>query len=170
VGCRKTSLTPNGQTNRLLGYPASARLLIINADDFGMCQAVNKAIIRTLKEGIASSTSPMVPCPGMAHASQFLADNPDVSFAVHLTAISDSVHNRWRPVTAREEVPSLLDKAGYFYDFKHMPEFMARVRLDQLEMEFRAQIDIVLAAGLRPTSRLERNPSLESRTSCAYNL
>ena len=32
-----------------------------------------------------------------------------------------------------------------------MPEFLAQVRLDQLEMEFRAQIEVVLAAGLRPT-------------------
>ncbi len=47
-------------------------------------------------------------------------------------------------------MPSLLDEAGYFYDFEHMPEFMARVRLDQLEMEFRAQIEAVLAAGLEP--------------------
>ncbi len=32
-----------------------------------------------------------------------------------------------------------------------MPEFLAQVRLDQLEMEFRAQIEVVLAAGLQPT-------------------
>jgi hypothetical protein len=38
-----------GQTNRLLGTPADARLLIINADDFGMCHAVNDAIIRELR-------------------------------------------------------------------------------------------------------------------------
>jgi len=41
-----------GQTNRLLGYPADARLLIINADDFGMCNSVNEAIIRALREGL----------------------------------------------------------------------------------------------------------------------
>jgi hypothetical protein len=80
----------------------------------------------------------------------FLADHPEIPFGVHLTAISDSVNNRWRPLTAAEKVPSLLDEAGYFYDFEHMPEFMARVRLDQLEMEFRAQIETVLAAGLEP--------------------
>ena len=39
----------------------------------------------------------------------------------------------------------------YFYDFEHMGEFLAQVRLDQLEMEFRAQIEVVLAAGLHPT-------------------
>jgi predicted glycoside hydrolase/deacetylase ChbG (UPF0249 family) len=32
-----------------------------------------------------------------------------------------------------------------------MPEFLAQVNLDQLELEFRAQIEVVLAAGLQPT-------------------
>jgi chitin disaccharide deacetylase len=144
-------MTPSSPTNRLLGYPADARLLIVNADDFGMCHSVNAAIIGALKEGVVRSTSLMVPCPWMLHATHFLADHPERPFGVHLTAISDSADNRWKPVTAREKVPSLLDDAGYFYDFEHMPEFLAQVRLDELEMEFRAQIEVVLAAGLRPT-------------------
>jgi len=139
------------QTSRLLGYPADARLLIINADDFGMCHAVSEAISGTLAEGIVRSTSLMVPCPAMEHAAGFLADHPQQPFGVHLTALSDSTHNRWRPVADPAKVPSLLDESGYFYDFDHMGEFMARVRLDQLEIEFRTQIEVVLAAGLRPS-------------------
>jgi predicted glycoside hydrolase/deacetylase ChbG (UPF0249 family) len=151
----------NGQANQLLGYPADARLLIVNADDFGMCHAVNEAIFQVLKDGIARSTSLMVPCPWMLHAMQFLADHPEIPFGIHLTAISEWPEYRWGPVAAREKVPSLLDNSlpgqglpvqgRYFYDFEHMPEFMAQVKLDQLEMEFRAQIDAVLTAGLVPT-------------------
>jgi len=144
-------MASKGQTNRLLGYPADARLLIINADDFGMCHAVTEAIFGTLAEGIVRSTSLMVPCPAMTRAARFLADHPQQPFGVHLTAISDSTYNRWKPVTGPAKVPSLLDEAGYFYDFEHMSEFMARARLDQLAMEFQAQIEVVLAAGLRPS-------------------
>ena len=144
-------MAPNSQTNQLLGYPADARLLIINADDFGMCHAVNEAIIGTLLEGIVRSTSLMVPCPAMLSAAHFLADHPQIPFGVHLTAISDSARNRWRPLTAGEKTPSLVDHAGYFYDFEHMTEFLAQVRLDQLALEFRAQIEVVLTAGLHPT-------------------
>ncbi|MCL7452788.1 MAG: polysaccharide deacetylase family protein [Anaerolineae bacterium] len=145
------SMVRGSLTNQSMGYPADARLLIVNADDFGMCHAVNEAIVGALKAGIVRSTSLMVPCPSASQAIRFLSDHPEVPFGVHLTAISDSVTNRWRPMSAAEEVPSLLDKAGYFYDFDHMPEFMARVRLDELEMEFRAQIEVLLAAGLQPT-------------------
>jgi predicted glycoside hydrolase/deacetylase ChbG (UPF0249 family) len=139
------------QTNRLLGYPVDARLLIINADDFGMCNAVNEAIIRTLREGLVRSTTLMVPCPWALHAMHFLADHPNIPFGIHLTVISDPLDYRWGPVTSREKVPSLVDRAGYFYDFQAMPVLLAEARLDQLEVEFRAQIEIVLAAGLKPT-------------------
>jgi hypothetical protein len=57
------------QTNSRLGYHDDARLLLVNADDFGMCHAVNEAIIRSLKEGIVGSCSVMVPCPWALHAS-----------------------------------------------------------------------------------------------------
>jgi len=143
-------MSTNSHTNQLLGYPPDARLLIINADDFGMCRAVNEAIIGTLREGIVQSTSLMIPCPWASQAMNFFKDHPEIPFGVHLTAISDSVNNRWQPLTAAEKVPSLLDDAGYFYDFEHMPEFMDRVRLDQLEKEFKAQIEAVFAAGLEP--------------------
>ena len=144
-------MAPTGHTNRLLGYPVDARLLIVNADDFGMCHSVNEAISRVLKDGIVRSTTLMVPCPWMLHAMRLLADNPEMPFGIHLTAISEWPVYRWGPVTAREKVPSLVDAAGYFYNFQEMPEFLAQVKLDQLEMEFRAQIEVVLSAGLQPT-------------------
>jgi len=140
-----------GQTNCLLGYPADARLLIINADDFGMCHAVNEAVFRALEQGILRSTTLMVPCPWALHAMHFLADHPGVPFGIHLTVISDWVDYRWGPLTSKEKVPSIINEAGYFHNFEHMPEFLAQVRLDQLEMEFRAQIEVVLTAGLKPT-------------------
>ncbi len=96
-------------TNQLLGYPADARLLIINADDFGMCNSVNEAIIGVLKEGIVRSTTVMVPCPWALHAMHFLADHPEIPFGVHLTVISDPTDYRWGPVTSIGLVPSLVD-------------------------------------------------------------
>jgi len=140
-----------GQTNRLLGYPADARLLILNADDFGMCHAVNEAVFCALGNGVLRSTTLMVPCPWALHAMHFLADHPEVSFGIHLTVISDWVDYRWGPLTAKEKVPSLINEMGYFYNFENMPKFLGQVQLDQLEMEFRAQIKSVLEVGLKPT-------------------
>lgn len=139
------------QTNRLLGYPADARLLIINADDFGMCHAINEAILRTLKEGVVSSTTLMAPCPWAPHAMQLLRENPDIPFGVHLTVICDFSTYRWGSLASRCDVPSLIDDAGYFYPGERSPELLARARVDELELEFRTQIEAVLAARLTPT-------------------
>src|SRR5215216_6510687 len=140
-----------GQTNRLIGYLSDARLLIINADDFGMCHSVNAAIFRAFEEDLLHSATLMVPCPWALHAMHFLAENPEIPFGIHLTVISDWVDYRWGPITPKEKVPSLINEAGYFYDFEHMPELLAQVDFGQLEMEFRAQIEVVLMAGLKPT-------------------
>jgi predicted glycoside hydrolase/deacetylase ChbG (UPF0249 family) len=140
-----------GQTNRLLGYPVDARLLVLNADDFGMCNAINEAIIRTLKEGVVRSTSLMAPCPWALQAMHFLADHPEIPFGVHLTVICDSDDYSWGPVTSREKVPVLVDKAGHFHRPDSFPNILDQAGLDQLEREFKAQIEAVLAANLKPS-------------------
>jgi chitin disaccharide deacetylase len=146
-------LTPSykSQTNRLLGYPADARLLIINADDLGMCHAVNEAVFRTFQNGVLCSTTLMVPCPWTLHASHFLAEHREIPFGIHLTVISDWVDYRWGPITSREKAFSLLNKDGTFHSFEQMLEFPAQVNMGELELEFWAQIETVLAAGLDPT-------------------
>jgi chitin disaccharide deacetylase len=139
------------QTNSLLGYPDDARLLLVNADDFGMCHAVNEAIIRSLEEGIVGSCSVMVPCPWALHALTWLQEAPDVPFAVHLTSVSEQPTYRWGPITCRTEVPSLVDEAGYFYPASRIEEFLDQVDVGELEQEYRAQIEHVLNVGLQPT-------------------
>jgi predicted glycoside hydrolase/deacetylase ChbG (UPF0249 family) len=140
-----------GTTNQLLGYPADARLLIINADDYGICHAVNEAIIDTIDNGLVASTSLMTTCPWAPHAMQLLADRPEQPFGVHLTLVNDFAPYRWGPRASRDRVPSLVDESGYFYRYERIPNLLALAKLDELEIEFRAQIETVLTAGLRPT-------------------
>lgn len=138
-------------TNERLGYPEDARLLIINADDFGMCHAVNEATIRTIRQGVATSCTLMVPCPWASHAMHLLSQNPGIPFGVHLTAVSEHAFYRWGPVAPKESVPSLLDEFGCFYHEERIPEFLHQVDLAELEREWRAQIERPLGAGLAPT-------------------
>jgi predicted glycoside hydrolase/deacetylase ChbG (UPF0249 family) len=145
------SQTHSRVTNQLLGYPDDARLLLINADDFGMYQAINEGIVRAFREGIVRSTTLMMPCPGAVQAVQLLEGNPDFRFGVHLSVIRDIDDYHWDPLAPKENVPSLLDTDGDFYAIERMDEFLARAKLDELEVEFRAQIEAVLATNLRPT-------------------
>jgi predicted glycoside hydrolase/deacetylase ChbG (UPF0249 family) len=138
------------ETNQLLGYPEDARLLLVNADDLGMYQAINEGVVRAIQDGIVQSTSLMVPCPGAARAMQLLKENLDISFGGHLSIICDIDHYLWHPLVAKERVPSLLDENGNFYSIERMSDMLALAKVDELETEFRAQIEAVLTSGLKP--------------------
>jgi predicted glycoside hydrolase/deacetylase ChbG (UPF0249 family) len=138
------------ESNRLLGYPADARLLIINADDFGISHASNEATMQAFRDGVVRSTSLMPPCPWGIDGMRRLAEHP-VPFGVHLTVICDMPYYKYRPLASADRVPSLLNARGTFHDIERMDDFVAHADIDELEIEFRAQIDAVLAAGLKPT-------------------
>ncbi|MFD4834906.1 polysaccharide deacetylase family protein [Streptomyces uncialis] len=141
------------QSSELLGYPPDARLLIVNCDDFGMYPAINTAVIESIEEGIASSCSLMVPCPGAPQAMELLGRRPRIPFGIHLTLVCEMPDIRWGPLTAKERVPSLLDPAGEL--FQPTPSgraaLLGRARIEEIELEFRAQVDAVADAGLTPT-------------------
>ncbi|WP_328540253.1 polysaccharide deacetylase family protein [Streptomyces sp. NBC_00344] len=139
------------RSSELLGFPADARVLIINSDDFGMYHAINAAVVESIEQGIAGSCSLMVPCPWARHAMQLLRDRPEIPFGIHLTLICDSRAYRWRPLSAREKVRSLLDAKGELFTPDESSVLLARARIEEVEAEFRAQIEAVAGAGLAPT-------------------
>src|SRR5438132_4650975 len=116
-------------TNALLGFPADARLLIVNADDFGMCHAINAGVFLALTEGVACSATLMVPCPWALHARQFLQEHPTLPFGIHLTVVCETTNYRWSPLNSRERVESLVDDAGWCYSVADIPKFLAKARL-----------------------------------------
>ena len=139
------------RANELLGYPANARLLIVNADDFGMCHGQNLGAIRSITEGLVSSCSLMAPTPWCLHAAEFLRRQPEVSFAVHLTVVSEYRNYRWGPLAPPAEVPSLLDESGCFFGDDRFDDLLATADIGELETEFRAQIEAIKALGLQPS-------------------
>ena len=64
-------------SNGLLGYAHDARLLIVNADDFGMSAAVNQGVLGAIRHGVAQAASLMVPWPGAAQAMATVAGAPE---------------------------------------------------------------------------------------------
>jgi len=64
--------------------------------------------------------------------------------------ICDANNYPWGRITSWEKVPSLVNRAGNFFSVEGFPRFLNRDNLNELEVEFRAQIETVLAAGLKP--------------------
>jgi len=132
-----------------LGYSQNDRLLIINADDFGMSHSTNEAVMELLKEGYISSATVMMPCPWAKEAVEFCRDNPEVNVGVHLTFTSEWNKYKWGPVNQNGRVDSLVDEYGYLH--KSTEQVRKKAKREQVREEIRAQIEKALKLGLDPT-------------------
>lgn len=122
--------------------------LIVNADDFGLTEGVNRAIIDGHREGILTSTTLMA--NGMAFDSAVAAGlaTPTLGVGVHLNL------TQGRPVSPASRVPSIVTSGGFFYPG---PGILARriltrqVELHDVETELRSQIEKIASAGIHIT-------------------
>lgn len=60
------------------------RLLIVNADDFGLSAGVNRGIIECAARGILTSASLMVRWPAAAEAAAYARTNTEISVGLHV--------------------------------------------------------------------------------------
>jgi chitin disaccharide deacetylase len=136
-------------TAERLGYAPDARVLILNADDFGMCHDQNEGVIRGLQEGLFTSSTILVTCPWFEEAAVFARNYPAADLGVHLTLTAEWDRYKWGPVSGRDAVPSLVDERGYLW--QTVAQVYEHARLDEAEAELRAQIEKAFAAGIDAT-------------------
>lgn len=116
------------------------RVAIIHHDDLGMFRAQNDAY-RSLPFSTGSILVPAMWTPDLV-----VNPKPSADIGVHLTLNSEWAHCRIRPLTCG---PSLRDSQGYL--FKSVEEAWRSVRVDEVEAEFRAQIEQALQLGIDVT-------------------
>lgn len=59
------------------------RLLIVNADDFGLSKGQNYGIIEACRNGIVTSTTALVNGQAIDHAVQLSRDEPSLTIGMH---------------------------------------------------------------------------------------
>jgi predicted glycoside hydrolase/deacetylase ChbG (UPF0249 family) len=122
--------------------------LIVNADDLGWTDGVNRGILEAFHHGIVTSTSLLANGAAFAGGVEAAHSAPGLGVGVHLN-LSDGP-----PVAERETITSLLNNDG---EFAGGPEslLLRRVRrglmLAEVETEWDAQIQRVRDAGVVPT-------------------
>ncbi|HYD41892.1 MAG TPA: ChbG/HpnK family deacetylase [Anaeromyxobacter sp.] len=140
-----------GRANELLGYQRDARLLLLNADDLGMYPGVNRGIAHAIEAGPVRSASLIATSPWAPEAIGWVSERTHVSLGVHLTLVRDVERVPWGPLCTPAEVPSLVDADGRLRPLSRLEETLAVARAEEVEREFRAQLQAVLDAGLHPT-------------------
>jgi predicted glycoside hydrolase/deacetylase ChbG (UPF0249 family) len=132
---------------QVLGLPADSKLLIIHADDLGMCHSVNEATFLALEEEAVSSASLMVPCPAFTEAAEYLKKHPEYDIGIHSTLISEHSGLKWGPVSGKQQGPEMVDEQGHFWPRNDL----LRATPQAIEEEISAQIILAKQAGVRIT-------------------
>ncbi|BBH19936.1 hypothetical protein Back11_12810 [Paenibacillus baekrokdamisoli] len=132
-----------------LGYGPQDRLLIVNADDFGLCHSTNVGIQALLQEGVVSSATLMMPCGWAREAALWSARHTQLDVGVHLTLTSEWSALKWGPVYRAGAVDSLVTNEGYFC--KDVKAFERRADSVQVHHELKAQVKMALELGVNVT-------------------
>jgi chitin disaccharide deacetylase len=131
-----------------LGYPATAKLLILHADDVGMSHSVNRASLEALEKGWITSASILVVSPWFAEVATWAKAHPDADLGIHLALNSEWTTLRWGPISGRSEVSSLLASDGYL---PLLTDSVEKTNPREVERELRAQIDLARRSGVNIT-------------------
>ncbi|SDJ92372.1 carbohydrate deacetylase [Alkalibacterium thalassium] len=115
--------------------------LIINADDFGYSKGINYGIVESHLSGAVTSTTMMANMPGLDHALKLIPSVPNLGIGVHLALTMG------KPVS--DGTDNLVDENGLFK--KRAFYQTESADLDQLYIEWKAQIDKLLNLGVKLT-------------------
>ena len=124
------------------------RNLIVNADDLGWTEGVNRGIAETHRNGIVTSASLLANGRAFVSGGELARTTPGLGVGVHLN-LSDG-----EPVAGREFVTTLLNERG---ELEGRPKSLllrlARrsILLEEVEREWNAQIQKVRDSGIEPT-------------------
>jgi predicted glycoside hydrolase/deacetylase ChbG (UPF0249 family) len=134
-----------------LGFKAHDRVVIIHADDVGMCHAANVAFWKDQAFGIPTSGSVMMPCPWVSEMAAWCRQHPQADVGVHITLTSEWKKQgyRWRPLSTVDPKSGLIDEEGYMWP--SISELHAHMDADAAIAEMRAQIELALALGIDVT-------------------
>ena len=131
-----------------LGFPKDKKVIILHADDAGMCDEANIATISYLKTDRIQSAAIMVPCPFADVAINWAVQNPNEDVGLHITHTSEWKTYRWGPVADPELVPGLIDPNGKLWH--EVEDVLKNATAEEVEKELRAQIDKAISMGMKP--------------------
>lgn len=134
---------------QLLGFPKNARVIILHMDDAGMSLSSDRGIERVFENGVANSTSVMMPCPWVPQMVRYIEDHAGIDAGLHLTLTSEWKDYRWVPLAGADVVPGLTDSTGSLW--ADVPDVVKHASAEEVDKEIRAQLARAEKMGFQPT-------------------
>jgi len=125
-----------------------AKQLIINADDFGFCRGINRAVAQAHNRGILTSATLMAGAGAAEEAVEIARQTPTLGVGVHLNLLDG------RPVSRPDGIGTLLNARGEFalsVSKLALTSLLSKRLRNAVETELAAQIEWVLARRIKPT-------------------
>jgi predicted glycoside hydrolase/deacetylase ChbG (UPF0249 family) len=122
--------------------------LIVNADDFGISSMVNRAVLSGFESGVVTCTSIMANMPGFGDAVAIVRQHPQLEGKIGLHINLTEGYPLTTPILG---CPVFCGGGGFFIYNRQRPLFrLGHPEQDAVYGEMRAQLEKVLAAGIKP--------------------
>lgn len=119
------------------------KYLIINADDYGVNEPTNRAIVELFEANLITSSSLLTVAKDSEKACE-LSANHNFSFGVHLTLNSDSADDPWYPNSG---AASLGGSSGLWFSQKKLA---LKAKSSEVTEELEAQYNFMIRHGIKP--------------------
>ena len=122
--------------------------IILNADDFGRHELINRAVEKGAADGVLRSATLMPGGAAFDDAVALARHTPALGVGIHLTLVNGN------PVLPPAEIPSLVTQEGVFADDHTafaVRLLRGKVNPEEVRAELAAQLRRVEAAGIHPT-------------------
>jgi len=124
------------------------KLRVVNADDFGLTEGMNRGVLEAHQRGILTSTTLLANAPAFHSAVSLARSAPRLGVGVHLNLTLGHA------ISKPSEIASLVDATGRF---RYSPAglvqavVLGRARPREIEREWAAQIESISRAGIAIT-------------------
>lgn len=122
--------------------------LIVNSDDFGRHELINRAVEKALNEGCLRSATIMAGGAAFDNAVEIAKKNPSLGVGIHFTLANGF------PVLPPKEIPTLVTGDGVFFEnyVVFLKKYLqGKVSAEEIKSELAAQLEKIQRSGLNLT-------------------
>jgi len=130
-----------------LGYGADTRVVVLAAFEMGLAWETNVAAEEALTKGELETATVLPTAPWFDDFAKFARQHPQYDIGVSMTLTAPYKDFRWRLLSGRKEVPTLVDADGD--PWRRPMQFAAVASPEDIQKELHAQIAKARRAGIK---------------------